>query len=423
MKKFFLAILILVFAGCAAAEYEEIPEETPLAEIIAEAVYEEEIIEEEIKEEELEEEIIPFVEDGETVLFSGGEAIDTWVLSLDGVRQRLHLTTELRGGRMYFDAAEFALALDLPEAHGEMHLFALAEEFELFAFFQRADGTIELFSGHTRPERLPPVEGERAAFIRLEDVIAMGVEHHNLHMLRRRVLADLLYAHNAAFTIAWVPVNVRPLEDFRNDTRDYSRYNLEFVFTMDYWISRGGQMGLHGYTHQRGNQNSVAGYDFGPAVSDADARVLFQKQVAAAEYFGWTPYSFTFPKYIGTQSQFEIAGEYFDFILPNFAARGSNAPTQIRVGDRDVIYMNAVEDHLIDDTEAQLLALLGRLNRAGDIASFFFHTWLEYASISVSRDEDNRPVIVHDENSPMHRILDNLRENGRTLQPTTFFFE
>jgi uncharacterized protein YdaL len=240
--------------------------------------------------------------------------------------------------------------------------------------------------------------------------------------LRRRAIADLFYSHNAAFTIAWVPVNVRPAEGFRNDARDYNRYNLEFVFTMDYWISRGGQMGLHGYTHQRSDQNSVSGYDFGEEVSDEHARYLFQRQVKAAEYFGWTPYSFTFPKYIGTRSQFDIAGEYFDFILPNIYWNVGNTPTQVRIGDRYVIYMNAVEDHLLGQGEAHLLDLLDRLDSAGDIASFFFHTWLDYSYIQISRDEQNRPVVTHDTSSPLHRILENLRENGRTLRPTTHFF-
>ncbi|MCL1862278.1 MAG: DUF2334 domain-containing protein [Defluviitaleaceae bacterium] len=347
--------------------------------------------------------------------------LDTWVISLDGARQAIPLNAVFRGGRMYVCEARFAFAFGLPSVErGEMHIFELTEKHGLFAYFHKSNGTLELFSGFERPERLP-VAGDRDAFIRLEDVIASGNPYHDHTHLRRRVLADLLYKYNAAFTIAWVPVNVRPSENFRNDTRDYSRYNLEFVFTMDYWISRGGQMGLHGYTHQRGNQNSVIGNDFGSGVSDDHARDLFQRQIAAAEYFGWTAYSFTFPKYIGTTRQFEMAGEYFDFIMPNFNVRGNNTPRRIKVGERYVTYMNTTEDHLVNEGEAPLVALLNRLNRAGDTASFFFHTWLEYRYITVSRDEQNRPVIHHDINSPMHRILDNLQENGRVLRPTTHF--
>jgi hypothetical protein len=350
--------------------------------------------------------------------------IDRWTISLDGVVQTLPISAVFRNGRMSMDAAFFTLALGLNKAeHEERHLFELTEEYGLFAYFNRRRGTLELFSGYERPEQLPAVDGNRSAFLRFEDVIAQGKTYHNRDMLNRRVMADLLYSHNAAFSIAWVPVNVRPSEDFRNDPRDYSRYNLEFIFTMDYKLSRGGQLGLHGYTHQRGNQNSVAGYDFGPGVSEAEARENFENQLAAASYFGWTPYSFTFPKYIGTDAQYQIAGEYFDFIMPNFNTRGSNNPRRVQIGDKQILYMNTVEDHLIDETERQLAALLNRLSRAGNTASFFFHTWLDYRYITVSRDEDNLLVIEYDTDSPLHRILDNLRENGRTLRPTTYFFD
>jgi hypothetical protein len=354
-----------------------------------------------------------------------GYALDEWIISLDGVRQMLPLQTHFRNGRMYFDEAYFALALGLPATaeHKDEHLFDLTEKYGLFAYFNRQRGTarLELFTGHERPERLPAPDGERCAFMRFEDVIAQGRTWHSHDMLKRRVMADLLYAHNAAFTLAWVPVLVRPLDEIRNDPRDYSRYNLEFVFTMDYQISRGGQLGLHGYTHQRGNQNSVSGYDFGPSVSEEEARENFENQLAAAAFFGWTPYSFTFAKYVGTHRQYEIAGEYFDFIMPNFNTRGSNNPRRMEIDGRQVAYMNTVEDHLIDQGERHLNDLLDRLDAAGDIASFFFHTWLDYAFIEVERDENNRLVINYDTRSPLHQILDNLRGNGRTLRDTLYF--
>jgi hypothetical protein len=351
-----------------------------------------------------------------------GDFVDNWIISLDGVRQYFPLNAVLRRGRMYVDSADFSLALGLTMADGgEKHIFELAEEYGLLAYFHRGYGTLELFSGHTKPERLP-VSGDGDAFIRLEDVIAANTPYHCHTLLKRRAIADLFYSHNAAFTIAWIPVNVRPSDNFRNDTRDYSRYNLEFVFTMDYLIDRGGQTGLHGYTHQLGNQSSVAGHEFGSGVSNERARELFALQIEAAEYFGWTVYSFTFPKYIGTIRQFEIAGEYFDFIMPNFHSRVNNIPNKVSVDGRDVVYMNAMQDHLMGEGETYLRALLNRLSRASGTASFFFHTWLEYGSIDVSRDDLNRPVISRDTNSPLHRILDNLRENGRTLKPTSYFF-
>ena len=355
-----------------------------------------------------------------------GDLLDTFFFTLDGTRQFVDIDAALYRGRMYVCNAQFAFAMgDMLFAEpGNIDLFTLTERDGLLTFFMRDRPRIDLFTGHARPQQLPALDeaggGTRSAFMRLEDVIATGVTHHTRDMFNRRVLADLLYSHSAAFTLAWVPVNVRPLDGFRNDVRDYSLYNLEFVFTMDYLISRGAQLGVHGYTHQRGNANSVVGYDFGAGVSEAEARLNFANQLAAAEYFGWTVYSFTFPKHLGTTEQFYLAGEYFDFVMPNFDVRGSNTPRHVHVGDRVVTYMSSVEDHLVDRGEQPILALLGRINRAGDIASFFFHTWLEYEFIHVTRDA-GRLIVEHDAQSPMHRILENLRVNDRVLRPTTFF--
>jgi hypothetical protein len=180
-------------------------------------------------------------------------------------------------------------------------------------------------------------------------------------------------------------------------------------------------MGLHGYTHQRGNQNSIAGHEFGSGVSDAETRASFENQLAAAAHFGWTAQYFTFPKHIGTRRQHEIAAEYFDVIWPHPYSRAIHTPYRVQVGDREVVYFNTPQDHPHSASEADVSAMLRRLNGAGEIANFFFHTHLEYDYMQITRDANGRPTITHCENSPLHRILDTLRENGRTLHSPSYF--
>jgi hypothetical protein len=348
-----------------------------------------------------------------------GEFLDILTLSLDGVRQKQPLNGTFRSGRMWINSAQFSAALGLPAGDNSVKsLFELCEQLGLSVFIDRTAGIIELYTGNKKPERLP-ISGERHAVIRLEDVAAFGDYAQRDELIKMRATADLLYKNNAAFSIAWIPVFVRPADSYKNDPRDYTRYNLEFVFTFDYMISRGGELGLHGYTHQRGNEMSISGIEFGPGVSDAVTRRLMQQQVKAAEDLGWKAHSFTFPKYVGTASQHAIAGEYFDVIWPN--RHSSGTISHIKIGQRNVIYFNTPQDHLVGRSEADLAALLRRLDNAGEIANFFFHCHLEYAFITISRDQRGFPVISYDTNSPLHRILDNLRANGRTLRSVTHF--
>ena len=349
-----------------------------------------------------------------------GEILDTLLLRLDGVSQLRPLEAVFHSGRMWFNAAEFAAALGLPPQRAQqLSLFELCEKHGLFLDFHRPSGVINLFTGHERPEQLPS-PGNRYALMRLEDVTVFGDFMWYQQMINSRIIANLLYEHNAAFTIAWVPIFVRPAENYRNDPRDYSRHNLEFVFTIDYMLSRGGLLGLHGYTHQRGNQNSISGYEFGAAVNDAAARQSFENQLRAAADLNWTPISFTFPKYIGTQSQFQIAAEFFDIISPHPSGRAQVLQHAIS-GGRNILYINTPQDHPHSSSEADVAAMIRRINNAGEICSFFFHTWLEYDFISIQRSGSAMPVINYDTNSPLHRILEALRANGRVVKSPAHF--
>jgi hypothetical protein len=198
---------------------------------------------------------------------------------------------------------------------------------------------------------------------------------------------------------------------------------MEFVFTMDYMLESGGQLGLHGYTHQRGDLISIGGPEFGPETDEAATRKLFRQQLEAAADLGWEPHSFTFPKYAGTKRQAEIAGEYFDVIWPNLFNRGNRGPHYVKSGQRNVVYFNTPEDHMTGFSKEAADAMLKRLKNAGEIANFFFHAYREYDSISVKRSGSAAPVITYDKNSPLHRILDTLRADGRVLRPLSYFLK
>jgi hypothetical protein len=196
---------------------------------------------------------------------------------------------------------------------------------------------------------------------------------------------------------------------------------------MDHWLARGGVMNLHGYTHQHGMENSIDGTEFGPGrnESDAAARERFELAIAAAEALGWDAVSFTFPKYASTQRQFEILEDYFDVIYNRPYQRWPNAPYyRERADGRTVVYLHTPQDHPTSGWDDAVDAMLGRLRGAGAFSSFFFHPHLDFRFIHIGRGESGPPAVTYDTNSPLHRILDLLAEQGRVLRhPAYYLFQ
>jgi predicted deacetylase len=358
-----------------------------------------------------------------TVRNEDGDVLDILTLTIDGALPRVPLDAVYRTGRLYFDFPDTTAE---PRQSDGLSLFEHCEENGLFADFDYAGNAIRLFTGHVRPEQFSPA-GERNALLRLEDIAAVGPEYAELdQLIKMRAMGDLLHQHGAAFSIAWIPLYVRPRDDFRNDvTADYSLYNIEFVFTMDYWLSRGGIVNLHGYTHQHGNGNSIDGVEFGPGVNESEAatRERYELAIAAAEALGWTPDSFTYPKYAATRRQYEILEEYFDIIYTRPFQRWPNSPFYTERDGRSIVYLHTPQDHVVSRWEDAVSAMLGRIRNAGAFCSFFFHPRLDFDFIHIERNESTLPVITYSADSPLQRILSVLTETGRVLRPPSVYLK
>ncbi|NSA89467.1 DUF2334 domain-containing protein [Clostridium beijerinckii] len=103
----------------------------------------------------------------------------------------------------------------------------------------------------------------RAALIRFEDITAGGEYLDSDNLEKLRVVADYMFSAGMQFHIAWIPRFVDPQDGIDNDiSKDYSMPNANFLFTMEYLLNRNGIIGLHGYTHQYGDEVSAVGTEF-----------------------------------------------------------------------------------------------------------------------------------------------------------------
>ncbi|MGB9666981.1 MAG: DUF2334 domain-containing protein, partial [Candidatus Cryosericum sp.] len=107
-----------------------------------------------------------------------------------------------------------------------------------------------------------PTNAPRIALIRLEDVSPWyALDPKRLEVLR--YIADYLALHHVPFQVAMIPVYLNPPAGIRigidmpNDPRVQ-----QFIATIHYMISKGGVIGLHGYTHQMGDGISGISAEF-----------------------------------------------------------------------------------------------------------------------------------------------------------------
>jgi len=224
-----------------------------------------------------------------------------------------------------------------------------------------------------------PHEEARYALIRIEDV------HPRENVMRLRWIADYLAAEDAPFSVAVIPVhnNGRGAEARISD-EDRTR----FVAALQYMVSRGGWIVLHGYTHQ---SDGVTRHDWEfwdesnnrPLHEDSEEWALdrvrrAQRELAAVHL---QAYAWVTPHYMASEAHyrafarlFPVAYERQFFYDPRLGGLLLSYPyAAVDLFGRRVV------PETLDTPEgswraADLLATAGRLKvvRCG-VASFYIH--------------------------------------------------
>jgi hypothetical protein len=141
-------------------------------------------------------------------------------------------------------------------------LFDMTKMMNLKTYWSYNNNTISLFNNKDKIIVDTPMQSGRPALIRLE-YIAISDYKSEEKLEKLRIISDYLYSKNVPFHIAWIPRAVIPYAEYDEDlTVNNNIVNANFLFTLDYMIDRNGVLGLHGYTHQHGNEVSGEGTEF-----------------------------------------------------------------------------------------------------------------------------------------------------------------
>jgi hypothetical protein len=275
----------------------------------------------------------------------------------------------------------------------------------------------------------------KTALIRLEDVGPGGYYEPMGNQAKLLCVAHHLYAQRIPFQVAVIPRFVDPERGVDRSIADRSDpVSAGFVQLLHTLVRCGASLGMHGYTHQYGRAVSADGYEFHyagcsdncPPDDSADALTSYEKFHSSYAYrrfasalalfyaAGLTPEWFETPHYAASQTQRRILEACSGLIYednpdaPNsrtvtwrrpavsFAGGSLYVPTPLSyVGGASI--------------NADVTRISEQMREYGDqeLASFFYHPFLEFPYIHGAR---------YAEHSPLKRLIRSFQADGRRFR-------
>ncbi|MVX65972.1 DUF2334 domain-containing protein [Clostridium chromiireducens] len=290
----------------------------------------------------------------------------------------------------------------------------IEEIFDLFAVFDFQNKKVSLLPNNVKPpEESSILYSDKVALIRLED---FGCGYSNIvdkNQTKIKLITNFLYSNGMKFHVSWMPRFVVPSANFDNDLLVTNNItNVGFVDVLDYMINKGGAIGLHGYTHQSGNDASGTGEEMSKDVNstESETRAVIEKGIDTASALNIPISYYESPHYRDTDQQKKIISEYFQFIYEPYDYSKKN----IYKPDNYHLYVPTPLGR-ISDPSTDTTRIIDKLNEDDPdiLNSFYYHPSIEidYINFSINGTKIN---VNYDENSPLQKIVKALKDNEYT---------
>lgn len=259
--------------------------------------------------------------------------------------------------------------------------------------------------------------------IRLEDIVLSNQEYDKEFLEKLRIMGNFLNSKNVPYHIAWIPRYVCPSMNIDVDPMKQNDFSTaELVYTLDYLTNNSALIGLHGYTHQNGSEESAVGTEFGANVpSTENFKTKIEKALATAEYLDIPIDFFETPHYQITPEQNKIAEEYFNILYYPFQDFGLNnvdlTKPQLSPYNKSSYYISTALDYI---PENNIDGAINNLYNAdtNNMGSIFFHPRLDFSFIELG-EENSIPTYKYIENSPLQQVISALQEKGFNMSKVT----
>lgn len=305
-------------------------------------------------------------------------------------------------------------------------LFDFIKMFDLKTQWNIDKNTISLYKNRDIVNCAVVSKKGKPALIRLEDIASGGMYSSEESLEKLRIICDYLHSEGIPFHIAWIPRYVSPKKNIDNDLlKNYNMHNADFVFTLDYFMDKGGIIGLHGYTHQYGETESVDGIEFHRSLRDnipGDIQYAQERIKAALETAGKLKIQCSFfevPHYAILYPQQDIIEKNFDYIYEPYSEDGGITEcNKVFYKDkygRIIKYIPTPLNYI--DGKDDCINMINKIDtlKEGLIASFFYHPYIEFDDIKISKGEDGYPYYEYSNQSVMHQVIDRLKYRNFTF--------
>lgn len=260
--------------------------------------------------------------------------------------------------------------------------------------------------------------GGQKGILRLEDIAigGSGTEYDSNYLECTRYMGAYLGKKSVPYHVAWIPRYIDKQKNVDGDPSKENKFTFaEMIYTLDYLSFRSGVIGLHGYTHQREDEESGIGCEFGkdyPSVEELKERV--EKAIKIAEYLDIKVEFFEAPHYVITLEQNKMLQKYFKYILNNYNCEEhlSNQIDIIKANDYKEAYYIPTPLYYVDDTTGDNMVRVIKNMDSHVFAGLFYHPIVEHTLMDFKEGENGYPLIEYKAESTMKKVIDALEGRG-----------
>lgn len=252
-------------------------------------------------------------------------------------------------------------------------------------------------------------ENSEVALFRFEDFAAGDGYLKADNVVKVKCMADYLHSSGIKFHVGWIPRFVAPIDNIDNDLlKENNIANVSFVNLLDYLINKGAEVGLHGYTHQNGDERSAVGYDFSKDVNNTEeeAASVIEKGINTASALNIPVHFFESTHYSDTPLQQEVIKKYFKYAYEPYDYKNNN---HIYKTD-DNFFVPTPLGYVQDEDPSPIVDALNS-HKSGVLKSFFYHASIEMDHVSYTIDNDTL-YADFDSDSPLTKLVEALNDNN-----------
>lgn len=155
-------------------------------------------------------------------------------------------------------------------------LFDIVNSLGFYTYWDYKHNTINIIKLLKKKVVPKIVRGKGKALVRLEDFTSGKYDNEDA-LFKVRVVMDYLSDRGTPFHLSWIPGYIDPLTGVNNDLcKDENIKNADFIYTLDFCLSRKGIIGLHGYTHQHDGEIPRQGTEFNTVIDNEENIIKYR---------------------------------------------------------------------------------------------------------------------------------------------------